>query len=346
MSRNYQSPQYYQALKKRRKLAELMIFIAIPATIAAGVYFGKNRNYMMMSLLVLAFTLVPFFAVFEHRKPRARELVMISVVSSIAVVANLLCAFTVPVHAGTAVVVVSGIALGPEAGFLVGALARFVCNFFTGQGPWTPWEMSAWGIIGFSAGLAFHKVSLKNIFDEKKAEGMLEKDKSASGEMQDKISSNRKQQKMWKTSLEAVAGPLGGVILALLVAYISYILKGNQQESFWGWRLYVYGICGLILGITIQRKKLPVDNLTVPVFTFLVVFLVYGGIMNIAAMVMSNAISGEQYPISIESLKLLYLTGAPYDALHALGAAVCSFVFGESMIRKIERIRIKYGVYQ
>ncbi len=59
-----------------------------------------------------------------------------------------------PLHAGTAMVVISGIALGPETGFFVGALARFVCNFFSGQGPWTPWQMFSWGLMGYLAGCA------------------------------------------------------------------------------------------------------------------------------------------------------------------------------------------------
>ena len=57
----------------------------------------------------------------------------------------------------TAVVIITGIGLGAEAGFLTGAVAGFVSNFFFGQGPWTPWQMFAFGIIGFLAGLIFRK---------------------------------------------------------------------------------------------------------------------------------------------------------------------------------------------
>lgn len=61
-----------------------------------------------------------------------------------------------PVQIGTALIILSGISLGPEAGFLIGALSRLVCNFYMGQGPWTPWQMFCWGILGFLAGFAFH----------------------------------------------------------------------------------------------------------------------------------------------------------------------------------------------
>ncbi len=42
---------------------------------------------------------------------------------------------------------------GPEAGFLTGAVAALASSLFFGQGPWTPWQMFAWGLIGFIAGL-------------------------------------------------------------------------------------------------------------------------------------------------------------------------------------------------
>ena len=56
-----------------------------------------------------------------------------------------------------AIVIITGVSLGAEAGFLTGALAGFVSNFFFGQGPWTPWQMFSFGIIGFLAGLIFRR---------------------------------------------------------------------------------------------------------------------------------------------------------------------------------------------
>ena len=51
---------------------------------------------------------------------------------------------------------ITGIAFGPQAGFLTGAIGAFASNFFFGQGPWTPWQMFAYGFAGFWAGLLFH----------------------------------------------------------------------------------------------------------------------------------------------------------------------------------------------
>ena len=55
----------------------------------------------------------------------------------------------------TDIVLISGYALGGGPGFAVGAIAGLASNFFFGQGPWTPWQMAAWGVTGVvGAGLA------------------------------------------------------------------------------------------------------------------------------------------------------------------------------------------------
>ena len=125
-------------------------------------------NYMLISIIILAVAIaIPFFT-FEKRKPKARHVVMIAVMSALTVVANIICAYTIPLHAGTELVIITGIAFGPQTGFLTGVLSRFVCNFFMGQGVWTPWEMAAWGLLGVLAGIAFYKPELVGYFDDKK----------------------------------------------------------------------------------------------------------------------------------------------------------------------------------
>jgi len=313
MRRTHDVSQYILAAKKRTAFATILIMVIIPITLFLGFYLDKNNNYMILSALLILYTLLPFILVFEHRKPKAREIVMISSMSALTVCANLLCAFTIPVHAGTALVIISGIALGPEAGFLVGALSRFVCNFFTGQGPWTPWEMVAWGIIGFIAGVAFNKVNLDTVKSR---------------------------------NLKLIMGPVVTILGALIFSYVVFLFTGKEGETFFGWRLYAYGLIGLVIGMLLQRHRMPVDSVTVPLFTLFSVFIIYGGLMNVAALIMTNSISPGDMEINLESLKLLYITGAPYDAMHAVGASVCIFLFGDNVIRKIERVKIKYGIYK
>ena len=68
--------------------------------------------------------------------------------------------------------------------------------------------------------------------------------------------------------------------------------------------------------------------------------------MNIATMVMASAIPNTGISISFKSLAVLYISGTPYDAVHGLGTAFFLFWFGEKVIQKIERIKIKYGIYR
>ncbi len=179
------------------------------------------------------------------RKIRARDMTTWAVMAAITVFVNLLGAYTVQFYGGTAMVIITGIGLGPKSGVIVGALARFLCNFFTGQGPWTIWQMASWALIG--------------------------------------------------------------------------------------------GISGVLFG---KRERLSIWLITV--YSFLVVLLFYGGIMNMAALFMANAISPVDTPLNLQTLLAYYATGLPYDLAHGLGCCVCIFIFGENMIRKCQRIKRKY----
>lgn len=271
--------------------------------------------------ILLAAVLI-YVHIFEKRKPRAREMVVIAMMSAITVVANIICAYTIPLHAGTAVVIITGIALGPEAGVLTGALARFVCNFFMGQGIWTPWEMVAWAMLGGLAGVFFYKPVYTGYLEDKKK---IRRESTKYGVMQ-------------------LAAPAAIIILCELTGYIEYIIAAPSGETYVGWRVYVFGIAGIIIAAVITRKKVVVNSVTTTVYTFVSVFILYGGLMNLAAMFMSSSYQNGDISISLESLKLLYITGIPYDAMHALGAAVCVFLFGNTLIQKMTRIRIKYGL--
>ena len=146
-----------QALSKRTMAAALMILLTIPLTIYLGIVLFADRRFYFISMLILLQTMLPFVLVFESRKPQARELVIIAVLCAIAV-AGRGAFFMLPQFKPViALVIIAGVAFGGEAGFLVGAMTGFVSNMFFGQGPWTPWQMFAFGIIGFLAGVLFRK---------------------------------------------------------------------------------------------------------------------------------------------------------------------------------------------
>lgn len=141
---------------KKSHIAMLLIFLlAIPATLFFGLRL-TGRAYYLTSTLVIAEILVPFLLAFEDRKPQARELVVLAVLSALAVAARV--AIPIPsFKAIFAVIMLSGIAFGPESGFLVGAVSAFASNFFYGQGAYTPWQMFAYGAGGMLAGFLFAK---------------------------------------------------------------------------------------------------------------------------------------------------------------------------------------------
>ena len=149
-------------LNKRTVVASILILVVIPMTILYGVFKLDDRKYYFISILILIYTMIPFVMVFEKRKPQAREILIISVLSAIAV-AGRGAFFMIPQFKPVvAIVIIAGVCFGGEAGFLVGAMTGFVSNFFFGQGPWTPWQMFCFGIIGFLAGVLYRKRILKN----------------------------------------------------------------------------------------------------------------------------------------------------------------------------------------
>lgn len=147
---------------KRTVLSSLLILLLIPFTIYAGIFLLGDRKYYFTSLVIILETMIPFCMMFESRKPKAREIVVISVLCAIAV-AGRVAFFMLPQFKPViALVIISGVCFGGETGFLVGAVTGFVSNFFFGQGPWTPWQMFAMGIIGFLAGILFAKRNKKS----------------------------------------------------------------------------------------------------------------------------------------------------------------------------------------
>ena len=139
----------------RESVAALVLLLGIPFTIYMGIHLFGDRRYYIISLLIIFQTLIPFILLFEGRRPQARELVLLSVMCAIAV-AGRAAFFMLPQFKPViALVIISGVAFGGEAGFLIGAVSGFISNMFIGQGPWTPWQMFAFGIIGFLSGLLY-----------------------------------------------------------------------------------------------------------------------------------------------------------------------------------------------
>lgn len=152
-----QTPTEKRKLSKRTLAATVLILLLIPLTLFVGVVYMERKQYYITALAVLLECMVPFFLVFEGRKPKARELVMIATLCALAI-AGRAAFFMLPQFKPVmALTIIAGVAFGGETGFLVGAVTMLVSNILFSQGPWTPFQMFAMGIIGFIAGVLYKK---------------------------------------------------------------------------------------------------------------------------------------------------------------------------------------------
>ena len=244
--KNYQiqTPREKRKLAKRTVIAAVLILLLIPLTLFVGVTYLGGRKYYFISLLILLETMLPFFLVFEGRKPKARELVVLAALCAIGVAGRAFFFMLPQFKPVLAVTILSGVAFGGEAGFLVGAMTMLVSNVLFGQTPLTPWQMFAMGIAGFLAGILFQR-------------GWLRRTRGA---------------------------------------------------------LCIFGaLCALVL---------------------------YGGIMNFASAVTVNQ------ELTTGLVLSYYLTGIPFDCIHAAATWIFLWFGAEPMLEKLERIKSKYGLVE
>ena len=156
-----QTPLEKRKLKKRTIFATLLILLLIPLTLFVGVYYFAGRKYYLISLFILLECMLPFFLIFEGRKPQARELVLIAVLVALNVAGRAAFFMLPEFKPVVAMTILAGVAFGGETGFLVGAMTMLVSNMLFSQGPWTPWQMFAMGIIGWLAGVLYRKGVLR-----------------------------------------------------------------------------------------------------------------------------------------------------------------------------------------
>ena len=138
---------------KLRKVLRIVVpFILIPLTVWLGVFVFGEKQYAWISIACVILALLLFYASFDKRIVGTRRLVIIAVMTALSVVGRSVFALIPMFKPITAIVVITAIWIGPESGFLVGSLSAVISNFQFGQGPWTPFQMFAWGMIGLLAG--------------------------------------------------------------------------------------------------------------------------------------------------------------------------------------------------
>lgn len=141
-----------QKKPQTRLIIGVISVLLIILTAFLGVYLFKNRRYNLISSMIAVFSALPFIVSFEKRNRASGELVIISVMSAISVMGRAVFAAVPGFKPVTAITVITGSCFGPEAGFMTGAVSAVASNIFFGQGPWTPFQMIVWGLIGYISG--------------------------------------------------------------------------------------------------------------------------------------------------------------------------------------------------
>lgn len=134
--------------KVRMTFRFLIPFFLIPLIVILGETVFDTRKHLFISFGVAVLALLLFIAGFEKKETGTRRMVIVAVMIALSIVGRFIPFFK-PV---TAITVITAIWLGGESGFLVGSFSALLSNFYFGQGPWTPFQMLAWGLIGLIAG--------------------------------------------------------------------------------------------------------------------------------------------------------------------------------------------------
>ena len=128
-------------------------FVLMPAIVLGGGILAGERMYAWSILAMVLLSQVLFFLGFEKRTVGSRRLVVAAGMTALSVLGRFIFALLPGFKPITAIVIITAVWIGGETGFLVGALSALVSNLFASQGPWTPFQMFAWGMIGLIAGM-------------------------------------------------------------------------------------------------------------------------------------------------------------------------------------------------
>ena len=123
-------------------------FGLIPALVALSAFVFDGQRYLIISLGIAVLALLLFMTGFERKNIGSRRMVITAIMTALAVFGRFIPLFK-PI---TAICVMTAVYLGAEAGFFCGSLSVLISNFFFGQGPWTPFQMLGFGLIGLFAG--------------------------------------------------------------------------------------------------------------------------------------------------------------------------------------------------
>ena len=146
-------------LRLRSVLKIVIPFVLIPLLVAVSAFAFSGQRYLIISLGIAVLALLLFMAGVERRNIGSRRMVITAIMTALAVFGRFIPLFK-PI---TAICVMTAIYLGAEAGFLCGSLSVLISNIWFGQGPWTPFQMLGFGLIGLIAGYLTRVLMRSNV---------------------------------------------------------------------------------------------------------------------------------------------------------------------------------------
>ena len=150
--------------KLKKWVSCVILCVLVPTVVIGGTMLFSEKRHAWISLCVAVLACVPFFLYFEWSAKGAERLIPLAILTALSVLGRILLAPIPSFKPVTAMVVLTAMYFGSETGFLCGALSAVISNFYFGQGAWTPFQMFAWGIVGFLAGLLAKPLKKSRIF--------------------------------------------------------------------------------------------------------------------------------------------------------------------------------------
>lgn len=136
------------------KITKNMIILILVALIAlVGVILFNDERYNLIIILLVTLSCLPFYFKYEHDKPKTREVIILTIMIALTVVSRIIFMITPSFKPVTVMVIICGIVFGRASGFMCGSLSALISDFVFGIGPWTPFQMLIWGIVGYVAGV-------------------------------------------------------------------------------------------------------------------------------------------------------------------------------------------------
>ena len=133
-------------------------------------------------------------------------------------------------------------------------------------------------------------------------------------------------------------GGEAGFLVGSLTMLISNMFMG--QGPWTPWQMFSYGMIGYLAGILFQKGILKARKVDLCIYGFLSVFLIFGGIMNPASILMAYGY------ITKKSLIAFYISGAPVDLVQATSTVIFLWILSRPLLEKLERVKRKYGLLQ